>query len=107
MLMPKLRLVSSLKIIPQLANPNHRLRTLQIYFTKLICSSLQAILHLPQPQIVSPAMPNNAFVSVLEASHQPNNLLYAPHSSQQEDQLCKVSAPLYPTSHQVPYSLLL
>ena len=33
---------------------------------------------LSQPQIVSPAMPNIAFVSVLEAPHLPNNLLYAP-----------------------------
>ena len=33
----------------------------------------------------SPAMPSNAFASVLESHHQPNNLLYAPHSSQQED----------------------
>ena len=47
-------------------------------------------LTLSQPQIISPTMPTNAHVSVSKAPHQPKNSLYAPHSSQQEDQSCKV-----------------
>ena len=49
-------------------------------------------------------MSSNAGVSVSEAPHRPNNWFCTPHLSQQEDQLL---APLNPTSHLVPYSLLI
>ena len=59
---------------------------------------------LSQPQIVSPAMPDNAHVSVSETPHRPNDSLYPPHSSQQEDQLSEASAPT--PSNQPPGTLL-
>ena len=58
----------------------------------------------PTLLLASPAMPSNACVSVSEAPRQPNNWFCAPHLLQQEDQLL---APLNPTSHLVPYSLLI
>ena len=52
-------------------------------------------------------MPANAHVSVSETPYQPNDSLYPPHSSQQEDQLSEASAPT--PSNQLPgaYYLLI
>ena len=58
-----------------------------------------------QPQIISPAMSANAYVSVSEPPHRPNDSLYPPRLSQQEDQLSKASAPT--PSNQPPGTLLL
>ena len=49
-------------------------------------------------------MPANAHVSASEIPHRPNDSLYPPHLSQQEDQLSEASAPT--PSNQPPSTLL-